>query len=116
MISRTRSVYRCVAILFLLWTLADLFIPQLCAADASFSELSSDPDEIVTSKATGPEDPLIPDDPIQRDDDCFCCCSHVLPAFFHRTETLAVLHRVAQVPDEAMPSFLVPIPFHPPRY
>ncbi len=86
-------MYRLVAIFFLLWTLTDLSVPQLCLADfdapATLAGASKRSDGACTHRSqpngNGPANM-----PFQQDDDCFCCCSHVLPSSFVRDENTAI--------------------------
>ena len=85
-------MYRLVAIFFLLWTLTDLSVPQLCLADfdapATLAGASKDQTDLHASSQPNGNGPA--NIPFQQDDDCFCCCSHVLPSSFVRDEKTAI--------------------------
>src|SRR2546423_1872657 len=108
------SMYRWVAIFFLLWTLIDLSVPQICMAEfdappsvpgASYKPLTASPQHDDESSNV----------PFQRDDDCFCCCSHVVPAFFTRGEMLNLVAYVSAAPDQIGSVGATASLLHPPR-
>ena len=81
---------RAVAVLFLLYTGADIAMPQyFCGEEvgglplASFlSDRAARRDDTPTRLASAPEAPRPNDSDSQAphdDEDCFCCCAHVLP-------------------------------------
>lgn len=89
--SRSRRLFRATALLFLIYTGVDLVFPQICceepvgAATTQSFELSGEVKtanrstvaSFGTSEETrnqqGSEVPC-------RDEDCFCCCAHVMPS------------------------------------
>jgi hypothetical protein len=92
-------MYRVVAIFFLLWTLADLTVPQVCLAD-------------FDTPANGAG---VSNGAYHQDDDCFCCCSHVMPSSFVLIERLKPLSSVEKQNDGVVPNRPTSAPFHPPR-
>lgn len=91
---------RAVAVLFLLYTGADLTMPQyFCGEELGgrpFASFSSDRtarrDDTPTRLASTPEAPRPYDSDSQAphdDEDCFCCCAHVLPALRITPELMA---------------------------
>lgn len=82
---------RAVAILFLLYTGVDLASPQVCGEElllvpantplttvkAGIPASTNQPIEINGTE-TDRREPL-PKQPTDCDEDCFCCCAHVLP-------------------------------------
>jgi hypothetical protein len=110
-------MYRFVAIFFLLWTLTDLSVPQLCMADsdapASVAGASSHPLILATSPKS--HDDGSSSVPFQQDDDCFCCCSHVLPSSFVHVERMKAVSSFERENDDLVPYRPVNAPFHPPR-
>jgi hypothetical protein len=113
--STKRRIYRSVAIFFLAWTVLDLSIPQFCAADANSPQSYTESDRnLAASHASAPL-PGPDNSPVERDDDCFCCCSHVLPSSFNRVEILTVLACMGDLPSATAPPISLTVPFHPPR-
>jgi hypothetical protein len=92
-------MYRLVAIFFLLWTLADLTVPQVCMADFD-----------TPANAAGASNGAY-----HQDDDCFCCCSHVLPSSFVPIERLKAASSVDKEDDGIVPYRPISTPFRPPR-
>lgn len=82
---------RAVAVLFLLHTGADLVFPQLCneepvgismnqslrATDDGSGDYQSAPASLPATNESG-ENPRREESP--REEDCFCCCTHVMPS------------------------------------
>ncbi len=110
------------AALFLVWTLADLTVPGLCKTDNDRSQdfqastqvsLGSQVSQARVSEAqpvptSGRNAPNV-------DEDCFCCCGHIvpaplflLPAILDSAPNLTVYH-FNQVTASALPLY------HPPR-
>ena len=56
---RQHIVVHAIVCLLLTWAAADLLVPQLCSAE-----------QAQTESPSGTQD----------DDDCFCCCSHIVRA------------------------------------
>ena len=71
----TRGLRKGIAIWQLLWAVADISIPRLCA-----SETVLIPDAQLVLTSTPPS--ASHDSPGSRfiSDDCFCCCSHIVPS------------------------------------
>ena len=53
--------------------------------------------------------------PASTDEDCFCCCSHILPGFSFDCITLNTMPRVAIALIASLPSPPPQDTFHPPR-
>jgi hypothetical protein len=128
-IRMTKSrLVRCTAILFLLYTGVDIACPQICSEEVvSFAANEAPlPESISTGKTTvsvrassDKEDSQRnePTDQKSQDEDCFCCCAHVVPGMVYVAPTLLDLKSPVSVPDLAS----VPTPplfqtFHPPRF
>lgn len=118
----TARVVRVIAILFLVYTGADLTVPEFCAEEmgiAPFAQATSSTGigsspAFVTDASEPRQDP--PSEPTHSDEDCFCCCAHVLPG--HTTAPVAVAELSSDVAalkkiDVASP--LLQGPYHPPR-
>lgn len=82
-------ISRVIAIFFLLFTVVDLATPHLCAEEmglqsVAFAMAIGSTAEITINAARSEassdshrnESPV----PIQGNEDCFCCCSHILPS------------------------------------
>ena len=110
-------MYRLVAIFFLLWTMTDLSVPQVCVADfdvpASGAGTSNDQPAIAASSQS--HDARSSSIPYRQDDDCFCCCCHVMPSSFVRVERLKAVSCVEREDDHVVPYRSINAPFHPPR-
>src|SRR5262245_31880154 len=86
---RPNRFYRAVAIFFLVFTAIDLTVPSFCSeeglADERGTFAQSASDETVSGyKFTSSSgiDNSCPNQPAHSSDveeDCFCCCSHVIP-------------------------------------
>jgi hypothetical protein len=84
---RQSYLSRGIAIFFFVFTVADLANPHLCAEEMGLSSLpvsaASEIENTVAvfaaragSHSHQEESPA----PQQADEDCFCCCSHILPS------------------------------------
>ena len=89
---------RLVVVALLFWAGADLAFPQLCAEDSAAAQTQS-----------GPASDASP-----RQDDCFCCCHHVVPVIL---DSPTVLVECIDPPDAqaaGAPIGMVRAVFHPP--
>ncbi len=109
------------ALAFFDMAVVDLFYPQLCGDD-QLSLLGASPIESSEKiadefAATGNHDSQPAQDSHQSetDEDCFCCCSHIIPS---PHVIVAALNFPPRPDDPAIPSFPLSSPhgvFHPPR-
>ncbi len=119
----TARVVRVIAILLLVYTGADLTVPQFCSEEMGlrkFAEASASTDirteaAFATGASESTQDP--PSERTHSDEDCFCCCAHVLPG--HATAMVAVPELNSGFPalkkiDVASPPLQGP--YHPPRF
>jgi hypothetical protein len=123
--SRHRSLWRKgLTAFFLLWTLADLSVPGLCRTDNDRSQdlqapLSTTSNTLAIHRQSMVTRASVPAPERQGspslDEDCFCCCSHIvpaphfqIPAISESVPTLAVYH-FNSVTASALPLY------HPPR-
>lgn len=124
---RRRRIFRGIAILFLLYTGVDLFNPQLCSEEAGLAS----PQRIARRASVDTSiaylgavergtkesnDNQTPDKPVSQDEDCFCCCAHVVPG------TVFDGGSISEIRLNAVATQLIVIPlllqdthYHPPR-
>lgn len=124
-----RRLIRGIALLFLVYTAIDICAPDLCrgetladvgqrltavSAPKSIDKVASSVGRIELSEQQPTSDPS---EQPHDDDDCFCCCSHVLPGTV--TATIAVTDICSHVARLEHLSVLSPPldrAFHPPRF
>jgi hypothetical protein len=91
---RRHIVVHAVTCLLLTWAAADLLVPQLCSVE-----------QMQSDSPTAPQD----------QDDCFCCCAHVVRS---NTVQLVVVDLVPVVREPSVPADLPtgvpPSVYHPP--
>ena len=118
----TARVVRAIAILFLVYTGADLTLPEFCSeemccprfAEASLLTGIRSDAAFVTGTSEPRQDP--PTERSHSDEDCFCCCAHVLPG--RATVSVAVRElnpRFRPLKKIDVDSPLLQGPYHPPR-
>jgi len=119
---------RAVAVFFLLFTGADILMPQyFCddeiggislpasAATLTAQEHAGDRD-FSTVAVSGDSHSRPPSDTTPHEEDCFCCCAHVLPSLpFASTETFEVRQPMAAFVNDPLPSPPIRGTYHPPR-
>ena len=95
---RPNRVYRGIAVFFLLFTFADLACPGLCRDE--FDELSlsaqtqSLADTTMTVNAGEAGEPEQHSQGGSLEEDCFCCCPHLLPVYMPSSaDVAAILHQ-----------------------
>jgi hypothetical protein len=111
---KPNRLYRGVALFFLLFTLADLACPQLCRDELiEWPHSAAVPPAMRASTTTGPTE--TPARGAGLEEDCFCCCTHVLPSLMsHALRLEAGLFNFAPLPG-SLPSPPPQDTFHPPR-
>jgi hypothetical protein len=127
--SRKRLLIRGIALLFLIYTAMDIVAPNLCRGETlgdgrqGLIAVTSPPvtwDGNSSAARIGASDNRPTNEPSEQptdDDDCFCCCSHVLPG----TVTTMVAVTELRSPVTFIEYFSVPSPplaraFRPPRF
>ena len=112
--------------LFLLHTGVDLLFPELCSEEVVGAGLSqslvfSDTESWKDSPAVAASDSKKskdeqPSDPQHRDEDCFCCCTHVMPSSLFVSPGNPEF-RVQTIAAENSLILSIPLntPYHPPR-
>lgn len=123
-----KLVYRAVAICLLLFAFVDIAAPELCgekfASLFTVNELSSKAQSSngsITPPSSNfhaegcPENHSQPN-PAHADDECFCCCSHVLPInIFSVTNAIDLKPLLTSLNHSFLPSSPPRSLFHPPR-
>ncbi|HKX33005.1 MAG TPA: hypothetical protein VJ302_35315 [Blastocatellia bacterium] len=135
MLMRPSGVRRGIAVFFILFTLADMvavdiFGPRPCLEDAERLPLvvansaqsnqipENQPSHLAIIQHTDRNQPLLPGDetpPEQSDEDCFCCCSHVMPGIRVDIATLNCSPQPGEPVKLSLPSSPLRGTFHPPR-
>lgn len=126
---RHGRLVRAVALFFVLFTGADIALPQyFCGGEevgglplgsvATSASEAADPGA-ERSAVPSPEDSLpgrVPDE-APHEEDCFCCCAHVLPALaFTRAATAELRSPEPPQKQQSLPSSPLQLPYHPPRF
>jgi hypothetical protein len=124
---RQSQLVRVIAMLFLLHCGVDMLFPQLCNEEELFggnfssTVLSSTGDDevgrviAVYGSGQSPNDQR--SDPQHRDEDCFCCCAHVMPSpVFASPGDAALVTSRTPMPRIFIPSAPSYNPYHPPRF
>lgn len=114
---------RAVALFFILFTFADLSVPQLCCEELGGSSLPSaslassynQSDELSLSAASGQPRHNQSQNTEESDEDCFCCCSHIVPGSHYNVALLELNTPVTNPAERFLPTSPPDTPFHPPR-
>jgi hypothetical protein len=115
-----------IAFAFFDMTVIDMFFPQLCVDEQTSQSINSSLDATDKSDRKIADDLMVisshdsqPDQDSHQssaDEDCFCCCSHIIPS---RHVNVATLNSPPQPDDAALPSLPSAPPhgtYHPPRH
>ena len=110
--SKTRQI---VALLLLAWAMVDLGVPGLCASDAlplpSAGTVATRRGDAIFIQATTPHSPARE----SFEDDCFCCCSHIVPTVAYTFSAIRTTEAQAQIAT-LPPAYIFPVRlFRPPR-
>lgn len=120
----TRFV-RFIAVFFLLYTFADITLPQyFCSSDAElvFNNNSvnvvykeSWNDDTETTISNNQQDQHEQEEK-PHTEDCFCCCAHVLPSLsFISPHVHYDKYPIEIIQLDSIPNPSIPLPYHPPR-
>ncbi len=101
---------RFLAVLLLLWTAVDLSIPAVCRAEGTAQ--STEIRMVVQAQTNDMSNPA----GYQADDDCFCCCSHIMPAAHFHLASAELSVPAVPIPTRFEPFSLAQSQFHPPRH
>jgi hypothetical protein len=117
---RPNRVYRGIAVFFLLFTLADLTFSGFCCDE--FIELSpsaqtqSLPDTMTSADtADSNQQGEQHSQSGAMEEDCFCCCIHILPVTVQDSSGVAILQHQYQVRHAGLPTAPPNGTDHPPR-
>ena len=114
---------RGVALFFILFTFTDLSVPQLCREElgghalpsASLASSNNQSDELSLSVASRQPQQQQSESSEHAYEDCFCCCSHIVPGSHFRVALLELKSPVTNPADLFLPTSPPDTPFHPPR-
>ena len=120
----TERLFQGVAILFLLYTGVDITIPQYHLDESigigvsqvlKYRAQASETETVALASESIPNAPR-DDREGPRDEDCFCCCSHVMPSpvFVDPGTTIVISPRIPE-PQVSTPAAPIHRPYHPPR-
>jgi hypothetical protein len=123
---RRSPLVRVIAMLFLLHSAVDMLFPQLCNGEEPFGGsfnitwlVATNDAEVGKAFAVDGSSELPDDqrsDPQHRDEDCFCCCTHVMPsAVFASPDDAELVLSRSTVARIFIPSAPSDNPDHPPR-
>lgn len=94
---RRMYVVRGIALFFVLFTFADLGFPQVFCPEefgalvSEASHPSSSSNVVAVMRACDPSSgDMLPGNDTSHEEDCFCCCGHVLPTSFAFNNSLRV--------------------------
>ncbi|MEP7271091.1 MAG: hypothetical protein ABI882_06280, partial [Acidobacteriota bacterium] len=122
---RSRRIHRSLAILLLAFAVFDMaivdtFFPQLCNDEQALTASSTvnEPGRLSTSErltaGTHRSEPTPDSHPDSLDEDCFCCCSHILPAFAVGEVNPTEMNLITSLED-SLPSAPSQSTYRPPR-
>lgn len=124
---RQGSVYRLVAILFLLLASADIAVdvvsPELCCEElrglaGSYSTDAAAPSQesgnLYKISAVDNSTPEAPSSPI-TEEECFCCCAHILPSLHFEVANLDLDPLTSGLANTILPTAPPQSAYHPPR-
>ncbi len=121
----SRRLARIIVILLVLYTGFDIANPQLCGEEFTPGPISLSFDRqqhqtrssttIAFSRNESEEREESPSKP-HSDEDCFCCCTHVLPGLTaHPNGSSDVRSEMSVIPIDNIVSVDLKAPYHPPR-
>ena len=129
-----QKLFRGIVLLFLIYTGVELAFPQFCGekttsipgvSSVAFGAERAPADKTLASVSksitSSPELALpgIPheDRETPKDEDCFCCCAHVVPGgIFACPDTVELASIASAQHTVAVPTATLLAPYHPPRF
>lgn len=126
---RHRMVILLLAFAFFDLAVIDIIAPQLCndgfstmagaaPAQNAFEEFDQNAtvDAALGARSSSPQQDSHSDSsPASTEEDCFCCCSHILPGFSFEYVTLNTMPRIDIALIASLPTPPPQNTFHPPR-
>ena len=120
---RQSYINRGVALFFILFTFADLLIPQFCKEELGGHPLPSTRSTGSNNTLDEQDSTLISEHATQEpsknsqhvDEDCFCCCSHIVPGSHFSVAILELKSPETNPGVDSLPTSQPNAPFHPPR-
>ena len=127
-----QQLFRGIVLLFLIYTAVELAFPQFCrekvigilgpGSEAFASERLREPSVTFSQRVIRNRETTSPGFPnedreIPSDEDCFCCCGHVMPSpeFVNPDATQLALLPSLQI-RISIPTAPLRLPYHPPRF
>ena len=122
-----RYLHRGLVLIFFVMTLADIASPQNCGEDVwGLLKAASPQSSVQTPADFGPEAARISADSQQQqpasdpdsapaDDDCICCCSHILPGVIFHVDEPDLAPSLNEPTVTTLPTAPPQSAFHPPR-
>jgi hypothetical protein len=105
---------RALALFFVLFTGADIALPQYFCGGEEVGGLPLG--SVATSTSEDSLPGQVPDE-APHEEDCFCCCAHVLPGLaFIRAATAELRSLEPPQKHESLPTPPLQLPYHPPRF
>lgn len=125
----TRSVkrrsFQAIVMLFLAYTGVDIAIPQYHRDESIRLDISrtlspgthETETAIFAAASESFPDNRQEDSESHKDEDCFCCCSHVVPSpVFAGPANAEVMSQTSLLPEISIPTAPLHHPYHPPRF
>lgn len=120
---RHGRLVRAVAVFFVLFTIADITLPQYFCAGEEIGGLPLA--SAAASDMTGPgadggtemPSPSRDSEQVPHEEDCFCCCAHVLAGLAFTAPASSELSTTpSDLGPDSLPSPPLPHQYHPPRF
>ena len=117
-------IFRGVAIFFLLFTLADLANPHFCSEEMEGLPLPTKGEARMNTDSDRKVAPAATDDSQHREEspepgsdneDCFCCCSHIIPAIHFTVSGADLKTPSTDLFNSSLPTSPPQSRYHPPR-
>lgn len=125
---RRGHLHRCFAVLLLLFASAEIFIdavwPELCCEELSgLAEACAPGADVATGAARGLDTISAVDNPahepssspVNGEEECFCCCAHILPSLHFKVADVDVGPLARDLANAILPITPLERAYHPPR-
>lgn len=110
-----RHLKRGLAIFFLALAIADLSVPGFCKSDDWIVNMSGRARPALWPDCSAAPVPLSTDHKLPKEDDCFCCCRHILPGHAPSLFILDLKEAKPTLPLTQPRAPSLPSVYHPPR-